>query len=274
MIIETLQSHWPLIVGMMMAGAAGGLLSGLLGVGGGIVVVPVLFSEFAILGISPDIIMHLAVGTSFAAMIPTSLSSAYSHYKKGGVDLGILAKWAPWAFLGCLCGVVIADHSKSAVLIYVFACGALLVSAYMFFSGSKEERPNRMPGRLGAGFIAWTVGIVSALMGIGGGTFFVPLFTALGTKVHRAVGSSSALGVVVSLPGFVGYILAGQEATNLPQFSLGYVNILGALLLVPFSAMFAPFGAAIAHRLSPRALRICFALFLLATALRMLYSTI
>ncbi|MBO6559272.1 MAG: sulfite exporter TauE/SafE family protein [Nisaea sp.] len=272
--IDLLLTNWPLLAGMILAGAAGGLLSGLLGVGGGIIVVPVLFSVFSFLDVSPEIIMHLTVGTSFAAMIPTSVFSSYGHYRKGAIDFGVLKLWAPAAFLGCILGVLIAGRSKSEVLIYIFVTGALVVAAYMFFSGSRPVEKNRMPGRLGAGGLAGLIGTVSALMGIGGGTFFVPLFTALGTKVHRAVGTSAALGIVVSIPGFIGYVVAGWQIEALPQLSFGFVNVLGAAILMPVSAICAPLGAAIAHRLSPRLLKICFALFLLATAARMLATTL
>lgn len=273
MTLDVLLTAWPLLAGMVLAGAAGGLLSGLLGVGGGIVVVPVLFSVFAYLDVAPEIIMHLTVGTSFAAMIPTSLFSTFGHYRKGAVDVDTFRKWAPFAFLGCVLGVVIAGQSRSEILIYVFVAGAFAVSAYMFFSGSRPVEKNRMPGRLGSGGLAGLIGSVSALMGIGGGTFFVPLFTALGTKVHRAVGTSAALGVVISIPGFLGYVIAGWEIEALPQLSFGFVNVLGAAILMPVSALCAPLGAAIAHRLSARVLKICFALFLLATAGRMLATT-
>ncbi|WP_420403564.1 sulfite exporter TauE/SafE family protein [Nisaea sp.] len=272
--VDLLLANWPLLAGMVLAGAGGGLLSGLLGVGGGIVVVPVLFSVFTYLDVSPEIIMHLTVGTSFAAMIPTSLFSSLGHFRKGAVDFAILKAWAPWAFLGCVLGVVIAGRSKSEILIYVFVAGALAVSAYMFFSGARPTEKDRMPGRLGAGGLAGLIGTVSALMGIGGGTFFVPLFTALGTRVHRAVGTSAALGVIVSTPGFIGYVAAGWQLEALPQLSFGFVNVLGAAILMPVSAIFAPLGAALAHRLSPRVLKVCFALFLLATSARMLATTL
>lgn len=274
MSIDILLSTWPLLAGMILAGAAGGLLSGLLGVGGGIVVVPVLFSVFAYLDVSPEVIMHLTVGTSFAAMIPTSLFSSFGHYRRGAVDFGILRRWAPAAFAGCVLGVLIAGRSKSEILIYVFVAGAFAVSAYMFFSGSRQAEKDRMPGPLGSAGLAGTIGTVSALMGIGGGTFFVPLFTALGTKVHKAVGTSAALGVIVSTPGFIGYVVAGWEIEALPDMSFGFVNGLGAAVLMPVSAICAPLGAGIAHRLSPRVLKTCFAIFLLATAIRMLATTL
>lgn len=274
MLGDLIELYGLLFAGMLLAGMAGGLLSGLLGVGGGIVVVPVLFTVFGYLDVSSNVIMHLAVGTSFAAMIPTSLFSARSHYKKGGVDLDILKRWAPWAFAGCLIGVFVAGRSKSEVLILIFSISALAVAAYMFFSKSQDDARNRMPGPVGAAASAGTIGVVSAMMGIGGGTFFVPLFTALGTKVHRAVGTSAALGVVISIPGFLGYIVSGWGIEALPEMSFGFVNALGAVIVMPVSSLFAPIGAGIAHRLSSRVLKLCFAIFLLATAIRMISSTL
>ena len=272
--IETLLPLLPIGLGMVIAGALGGLLAGLLGVGGGIIVVPVLFTMFELLDVDPSVIMHLAVGTSFAAMIPTALVSARSHWRKGAVDTAILLKWGPAAVFGCVLGVVFAGRVESAVLIWVFAASALFVAAYMLFSSTPDTVRDRMPGRLGAAAGGGTVGFVSSLMGIGGGTFFVPLFTALGTAVHRAVGSSAALGVAISIPGFIGFAWAGWGIEALPQMSFGFVNVMGALIVMPVSSLCAPLGAKLAHRLKPRTLKICFGVFLTATAAKMFLSTL
>ncbi len=263
---------WPLFLGLVAAGAAGGLLAGLLGVGGGIVIVPVLFSVFSILDISPDIRMHLAAGTSFATMIPTATSSAIAHFKKGAVSIDILKYWVPLAFVGCIFGVFVASRVTGEVLSLVFAAGALLVAIYMLVSKESPDPARRMPGPAIAGAASGAIGATSAMMGIGGGTFFVPLFTARGTPVHRAVGTSAALGIAVSIPGFVGYIWTGWSLPALPELSFGFVNLLGVVIVAPASALFAPLGAKIAHRLTPRILKIAFGGFLLATAIRMISS--
>ncbi len=265
---------WPLFLGLALAGAAGGLLAGLLGVGGGIVVVPVLFSVFGILDIPSEIRMHLAIGTSFATMIPTATSSAIAHFKKHAVSTDILKYWGPMAFTGCVIGVFAASRVSGEVLSLIFAAGALLVAIYMLVSKVSPDPARRMPGRAIAGVTSGTIGVTSAMMGIGGGTFFVPLFTALGTPVHRAVGTSAALGIAVSVPGFIGYIWTGWSLPALPELSFGYVDLMGTIVVAPVAALFAPLGARIAHRLTPRVLKIAFGVFLLATAIRMISSVL
>ena len=267
--METIFNLWPAFLGLMAAGAAGGLLVGILGVGGGIVIVPVLFSVFGPLGVSPEISMHLAVGTSFAILIPTAASSARAHYKKNAVSSDILKYWAPMAFVGCVIGVFVAGRVTGEVLSLVFAAGALAVGLFMLASKADPDPSRRMPGPVIAGVTSGTIGATSAMMGIGGGTFFVPLFTALGTPVHQAVGTSAALGVVVSIPGFLGYIWTGWSLPALPELSFGYVILLGAIIIAPVSSLFAPIGAKIAHLLQPRVLKIAFGGFLIATAIRM-----
>lgn len=267
--MDTVFSLWPLFLGLVAAGAAGGLLAGLLGIGGGIVIVPVLFSVFSILDVSPDIRMHLAVGTSFATMIPTAISSAIAHFKKHAVNTDILKYWGPMAFIGCVVGVFVAGRVTGEVLSLVFAAAALLVAIYMLVSKHSPDPALSMPGPVIAGVTSGSIGLTSAMMGIGGGTFFVPLFTALGTPVHRAVGTSAALGIADSTPGFVGYIWTGWSLAALPELSFGYVNLMGTIIVAPVSALFAPLGAKIAHRLTPRILKIAFGVFLFATAIRM-----
>jgi uncharacterized protein len=270
--VDALLNLWPLLVGLIAAGVAGGLLAGLLGVGGGIVIVPVLFTVFGFLDVSAEIRMHLAIGTSFATMIPTALSSARAHYKKGAVDTTILRYWGPAAFTGCVLGVFVAGRVTGEILSLVFAAGALLVASYMLFSRDNSESSRSMPGPAISVASGGTIGFTSAMMGIGGGTFFVPLFTALGRPVHIAVGTSAALGIAISIPGFLGYVWTGWGLSALPELSFGFVNLIGALIVTPISTLVAPVGAKIAHRLQPRILKLAFGLFLLATAARMLSS--
>ena len=192
-----------------------------------------------------------------------------AHLKKGAVSSDILKFWGPTAFVGCVIGVFVAGRVTGDVLRLVFAAGALVVAVYMLISREKPDPSRRMPGPVLASATGGAIGATSAMMGIGGGTFFVPLFTALGTPVHRAVGTSAALGLAISIPGFLGFIWSGWALSALPQLSFGFVNLLGALIIAPVASLFAPVGARIAHRLPPRVLRIAFGGFLLATAIRM-----
>lgn len=267
--MEAIINLWPALVGLIAAGAVSGLFVGILGVGGGIVLVPVLFSVLGLLGVPQSVCMHLAVGTSFAILIPTAASSARAHFRKDSVSTDILKYWGPMAFLGCVFGVFVAGRVSGAVLGLVFAAGALTVGLVMLISPEKPNPSRRMPGPAIAGVVSGTVGVISAMMGIGGGTFFVPLFTALGTPVHLAVGTSTALGVVVAIPGLAGYLWSSWSQPALPGISFGYAVLLGAVVIAPVSSLCAPFGTKFAHSLPPRILKMAFGIFLVATAVRM-----
>jgi uncharacterized protein len=264
-----LQSLAAFALGLVIAGLAGGVIAGLLGVGGGIVMVPVLFHVFSGLGLDESVRMPLAVGTSLATIIPASIRSNLSHQKKGAVDMALLKSWAPAVIAGVLAGTVVARLIGGHGLTLVFAVLALAVAGYMAFG--------RAEWRLGAGLpqgpamlgIAGTIGFFSTLMGIGGGTFGVPTMTLFGMPMHRAVGTSSGLGLLIGVPGAVGFILSGYDAPHLPPLSLGYVNLLGFALITPATWLSVPWGVELAHRLSRKALSRAFAVFLALTSLRM-----
>ena len=260
------------VIALSAAGAVGGIISGLLGVGGGIVIVPVLFEIFGLLGIDPSVRMHLAVGTSLATIIPTSITSARAHAKRGSVDRGILLKLAPPVFVGVIIGTLIAGPLKGQVLTAVFATAALVVSIYMGFSRDNWRLAEQLPGGFGLGAIGSSIGTVSVLMGIGGGTLGVPTMTLFNVPIHRAVGTAAALGLVVSLPGAIGFVIGGWGHPNLPPFSAGYVNLLASALLLPTMLLTVPYGAKLAHSISQIALRRAFAGFLAVVACRMFLS--
>jgi uncharacterized membrane protein YfcA len=276
--IETLASQpWQLAslaAVLLVAGSCGGLLAGLLGVGGGIVIVPVLYMLFPFLDIAPEIRMHLAVGTSLATIIPTSVMSARSHYKRGGVDLELLKTWGPWILVGALIGTYLGGRVAGEVLTLIFAVVALLVAANMAFRPDGMTLAPAFPRGLLRGILGLVIGGFSVMMGIGGGTLSVPLLTAFSYPVRRAVGTAAAVGLIIALPGAFGFMLAGWGHNGLPPLSLGYVNLLGFALIVPTSMAMAPLGAKIAHAIRPKLLRWLFALFLLLTALRMFYGVV
>lgn len=253
------------------AGIAGGLLAGLLGVGGGIVIVPALYLAFTATGLGGASAMQVAVATSLATIIFTALSSSRAHHRRGAVDMALLRRWTPWLALGVVLGSLLGAVLDGRAMIAVFAVVALAVSGTMLFGrGTTTATAPRH-----ASPFAWAVtglfaGAVSALMGIGGGTVCVPVLSHLGYDIRRAVGTSAALGLVIGLPGTLVYILAGLGQEGLPPFSLGYVNLPALALIVPFTTWFAVWGARIAHAIPMRALRICFGLFLALTAIRMI----
>lgn len=256
------------------AGALAGVVSGLLGVGGGIVTVPVMFEIFGLLGIDPAVRMHLAVGTSLLTIIPTSITSARAHARRGAVDWALLRRLAPPILAGVVIGLLIAGPVKGQVLTAVFATAALVVALYMALRRDTWRLSNHLPSGLGLGLLGSSIGAISVMMGIGGGTLGVPAMTLFNVPIHRAVGTASAIGLVVSLPGAIGFVVAGWGHPNLPPFSLGYVNLLASALLLPTMLWTVPLGARIAHSISQTALRRAFAGFLAVVAIRMFLSLV
>ncbi len=259
---------------LLVAGAVGGVIAGLLGVGGGIVIVPVLFHLFTFLGIDEAVRMQVAVGTSLATIIATSASSVRAHWRRGAVDTDLLRQWGPYILAGVLAGTVLAGHVRGVVLTAVFAAVGFAVSLNMAFGKAHWRLGDALPGGIGRATIAGSIGMISALMGIGGGTLSVPVLTLYGYPIHLAVGSAAAIGFIIGVPGAIGFAVAGWNAAGLPPFSLGFVNLLGLALIVPTSMAMAPVGARLAHRLNTRGLRRAFAVFLAITALRMAYSVV
>ncbi|MEQ5789204.1 sulfite exporter TauE/SafE family protein [Erythrobacter sp. NFXS35] len=253
---------------MVAAGALGGLTAGILGVGGGIIIVPILYQVYSFIGIDPDIRMHLAVGTSLATIIPTSISSARAHFKRDGVDRRILVTWSPWVVVGVGIGSVVAQWVPSQLLGSVFAVAATIVALNLALRSETAPLFSRPPQGYARAISGAAVGTVSTMMGIGGGTFMVPLLSACSLPIKRAVGTAAAIGLVISVPGTVGFILGGVDVPNRPAFSFGYVNLVGFALLAPMSILMAPVGARIAHAISPTTLRVLFCAFLLASAAR------
>ena len=262
------------VVALAAAGAIGGVISGLLGVGGGIVTVPVMFEIFGLLGIDPDLRMHLAVGTSLATIIPTSITSARAHAKRGAVDKDLMRKLGPPLFAGVIIGTLIAGPVKGQVLTAIFGIAALVVALYMAFRRDTWRLGEELPHGIGLGLLGGSIGMVSVLMGIGGGTLGVPAMTLFNVPIRRAVGTASALGLVVSLPGAIGFVIAGWGHPDLPPFSLGYVNVLASVILLSTMLLTVPFGAKLAHSISQKALRLAFAGFLAVVATRMLLSLV
>lgn len=248
-------------------GLTAGLLAGLLGIGGGIVVVPVLFSLFSLFGFDPGVAMHVAVGTSLGIMVPTSISSALSHYRRGAVDVALFKRWAPAVVIGVVVGSLIAGFVHGQVLTAVFGIVSLLVAANMIVRGEGKPIWLHLPSRGILELVGVVIGMLSSLMGIGGGMLSVPVMSACSYPIRQAV----ATGTLIALPGAIGFILAGLGEAARPPYSLGYVNLIGFALIVPATVLAAPWGARIAHTINPRWLRLTFVLFLLFTGGRMLW---
>jgi uncharacterized protein len=261
-----------LAVSLVAVGVVAGILAGLLGVGGGIIIVPALFHVFGLIGIDEDVKMHLAVGTSLATIIPTSISSMRAHMKKGAVDMDLLKSWGPWIAIGVIAGTLLAGFVKGATLTAVFATIALIVAVHMAFGRESWRIAEAPPTGAGKGVIASLIGGFSVMMGIGGGTIAVPTLVLFSYPVHKAVGTASAIGLIIGVPGTIGFILGGLGHPDLPPFSVGYMSLVGFALLTPTTVWFAPIGARIAHAIDRKALRRVFAVFLALTSARMFWQ--
>lgn len=257
-----------------MAGAVGafaGFIAGLLGVGGGIVVVPTLFFALGWFGVEDDLRMHIAVATSLATIIPTSIISARSHAKRGSVDTALLRRWAPAVLIGAVLGTALAGVAQGAVLTAVFGIVAAIVGIHMAFTPPGFTLDSKLPGPVAQQAMALPIGGFSAIMGIGGGTLCVPLFSLFGYPIKRAVGTSSTMGVLISVPGTIGFIIAGLGTPGLPAGSIGYVNLAAFAAITPTMLLAVPWGAWAAHAMSNVWLKRSFGAFLTLTAARMLY---
>jgi uncharacterized membrane protein YfcA len=257
---------------LFAAGAFAGVLAGLLGVGGGIVIVPVLFIVFDIFEVDPGVRMHVAVGTSLATIVLTSTSSARAHLKRGSVDTALIRQWAPWLALGVVSGSIIGGLVSGEVLTGVFGVIAILVALNFGLRPDAKALADSLPGRWVQRAIGGGIGLFSVMMGIGGGTLTVPILSTFNYPIRKAVGTAAAIGLMISVPGVIGFLWSGLDVPNRPYGSLGYVNLIGFALIVPASTLCAPLGARIAHAIDTRLLKRLFGLFLFISAVRMLAS--
>jgi uncharacterized protein len=254
-----------------LAGAVAGILAGLLGVGGGIVIVPVLLILFTKQGLNPDFIMQMALGTSLASIMFTSLSSMRAHHKHGAVRWNIVKAISPGIILGTLAGSYVAAIVSTAFLKGFFICFLYYISTQMFLN-FKPKPTREIPGGSGIFGVGGVIGVVSALVGIGGGSLSVPFMAWCNVPLHQAVGTSAAIGFPIALAGTVGYVVNGLGKTGLPAETLGFIYIPALIGLVVMSMLTAPTGARIAHKLPVPQLKRAFAVFLFLIASKMVYD--
>lgn len=262
----------PFVLAMAVTGLAAGFIAGLLGVGGGIVIVPVLDTVLATFGVDPSIRMKVAVATSLTTIMFTSWASASSHRKHKAVDMPLLRSWGPAIFVGVVLGTIFAGLVDGRVLTGIFATVALLVAANMLIRADNAKLRDDFPNPVVKAGLGVVVGTISALMGIGGGTLSVPILTAFGFDIRRAVGTASAIGFIIAIPGTIGYVIAGWGQAGLPVLSVGYVNLIALALIIPLSMFAAPYGAKAAHTIPRKYLAYGFAVFLVATSIKMIVS--
>lgn len=248
---------------LLVAGAAAGFAGGLFGIGGGFVVVPALMFLLPSLGVAPDQTAHVAVGTSLASIIFTSIRSTSSHARRGSVDFGLLKGWAIWVVMGTAVGTVFANLASGAHLAVIFGTGVLAFAVY-FLAPERQGQPLfvALPSGLPRAGIATSLGIFSTLLGIGGGTLTTLTMTVCGTPIHRAIGTAAGMGAIIAIPATIGFILIGLGESGLGWGALGYVHLPAAIVLIATSVLFAPLGVAAAHYLAPAMLRRVFGLYL------------
>lgn len=269
-IIEFITSNLSIVLALIVTGVFAGILAGLLGVGGGIVIVPVLFFLFQSVGVSPESAMLVATATSLATIIPTSISSTRAHHLKGNVDFDLLKQWAVFILLGVLAGSWLVVRIDGTLLTLLFGAIATLSSLNMMFRTGKSAVFQQLPNATGQKVMGTSIGFFSSMVGIGGGTISVPLLTLYSYPAHKAVGTAAAIGLIISLPSALTMLVFGFTPVDAPVGTFGLVNLVGFVCIVPLTVLFAPVGASLAAKLDAAKLKKVFAVILLITGLRML----
>jgi len=270
--VELSEVLW-LAIAIVIAGAVTGVLAGLFGIGGGAVIVPVLYEVFGVLGVPEAVRMQLCVGTSIAIIVPTAVRSFLAHRAKGLVIPRVIRLWAIPAVIGVACGAVIAAFAPPAVFKIAFVVIAGFIAAKFLFAGDRWNLGTELPGPLPMTCYGFGIGLAGSLMGVSGGSLSNIVLTLYGKSIHNAVATSAGLGVPITIVGTIGYVLAGlPHHAQLPPLSLGFVSLIGFVVMAPVSSLIAPYGARLAHKLSRRSLEIAFSVFLLLVCVRFLVS--
>jgi uncharacterized protein len=263
-------------VGLALALAAAGLLAGLLagifGIGGGGVIVPVMYQALGYLGFSPTIIMHVALGSALAIIVPTSVRSFRAHLARGAVDMAIIRSWLIPVPVGVALASFVAAHVSGAGLRAIFATITFVVALRLIFNRASWRLGAEVPHGPIRAFAGAAIGFLSTLMGIGGGVLSNTFMTVYGRPIHQAVATAAGVGILIAVPGTLGYIAAGWGADGLPPFSIGYVNLLGVIIVMPLSLLMAPLGVKLAHAMSKRQLEVGFGIFLLLISARFAFT--
>jgi len=264
-----------LAAGIIGAGVVTGLLAGLFGIGGGAVIVPVLFEVFRILDVPDAVRMQLCVGTSLAIIVPTAVQSYRTHRAKGLVIPEVMRSWVLPAILGVAVGSVTAALAPGDFLELAFVLIAAVIATKLLAGREDWVLGTRLPGRWAMSLCGFVVGLAASLMGISGGSLVTMLLSLYGTPIHNAVATAAGLGVPITIAGTLGYVLAGlPDRAVLPPLSLGFVSVIGVVLIAPISSWIAPVGARLAHAMPARRLEIGFGVFLLIVSARFVVSLV
>ena len=259
-----------MLILLLVIGGFAGVLAGLLGVGGGIVLVPAFFYAFQTLGYDGPQLMQMCLATSLATIIVTSIRSVLSHSKKGAVDWEILRSWAPGIVLGAVAGMLVASSLRSTSLQAIFGILGIIVGLYMGLGRAEWRLGDAMPRGLRRIILSPSLGFLSVLMGIGGGSFGVPLMSLFNVPIHRAVATAAGFGVIIAVPSVVGFLLLSVDAASRPPLTIGAVNLVAFFVVIAMTLITTPWGVKLAHAMDPKPLKRVFAVFLTLVALNML----
>lgn len=260
----------PLLIPLIMTGIASGFLAGLLGVGGGIVIVPILAYLLETSGIHSQTPMHVAIASSLAIIVPTSLISARAHYRLGNVDSAVIRRLGPFVFIGALGGAVVANGLDNSALKVLF--GALAVVIGVMFLVRVMALRNGLPALAGRSVLGGAIGLISALVGIGGGSLTVPSLVSCGWEMRRAVGTSALMGLVISIPGMISFMVVGTGAVPDLNYSFGYVWAPAVLIIAGAAVVTTKLGAIVSTKINQSQLRRIFGLFLMIVGTRLIYA--
>ncbi len=257
---------------LMVTGICVGFVSGLLGIGGGGLLVPVLYEVFAFLDVADENRFHLAIGTSLAVMIPTTLRSYFAHRSGGTADGRFVQRLAVPVLIGVIVGSVIAKASSDIVLKCVWITFSLVLVIKLFFGRESWRLGDHVPNSWAVEGYGVLVGAISTIMSVGGGAYITAMLTLYGKSIKQAVGTSVGFGPIIAIPGMLGFMWAGWNVDGLPMGSIGYVNALGFVALAPTSVLMAPIGARVAQGISRRTLEIAMGSFIFAVSIRFIVS--
>jgi len=264
-----------LAAAILAGGVVAGVLAGLFGVGGGVIVVPVLYEVFRLIGVPDAVHMQLCIGTSLAIMVPTNIRSYLTHRSTGAVLTDVVRQWTPGVIVGIAIGSGIATVAPSPVFKIAFIVIAAIIAGKLLFARESWRLGDELPKHPLARLYGLAVGLMASLTGVSGGSLCTMVLTLYGKSIQQAVATSAGIVVPIALAGTLGYVVAGlPHQAQLPPLSIGFVSLIGFALMAPVSSITASYGARMAHAISRRALEIAFGLFLLAASLRFLASLV
>jgi len=262
-----------LVLAIILGGMVTGILAGLFGIGGGGIIVPILYEVFGVLGVPAEVRMQLSVGTSIAIIVPTNIRSFLEHRAQGAVMMDVVRAWAVPSVLGVATGSAVAAFAPGGVLKISYVVIASTIAAKLLFGRDTWRLGDDLPAGMAMALYGFVVGLGASLMGISGGSISNMILTLHGKSIHKAVATSAGLGVPITIAGTIGYLLAGlPQQALVPPLSIGFVSLVGLVLMAPISSFLAPYGARLAHAMPKRRLEIAFGIFLLLVSARFVVS--